>query len=407
MAEPALSMSAPAMVPGGAVAGPPAPTVRGEPVEDGFGPSTGEGGTEEPKAARQPWAARRYALEIRQHMAWHRQALILAAAIGVGLLISAVILVAAGVPAAELANEFIVQTFLDGQNLRAVLFQAAPMVLVGLAGAMAFRARFWNLGLEGQMIWGAIGATAVSFFEIGPPALRLPLMAMAAGAGGLLWVLGPALLKRRLGVNEIISTLMLNYMAANFLLHLVYGSWKDPKDNFPYSPQFRAFERLPDLVAGVNSAIVLAGLVALAAWWAVGLSRAGLYLRFVDANPRMAQAAGVPVARMVYGAVLCSGAMAGLAGFAVAAGQEGRLTQAFYQGYGFSGILIAFLARNNPLAACLVALLVAALFVTGRSLQVFYQVPFSMVQLIQAVIVVCVASSDFFIRHRLRRVGNA
>jgi ABC-type uncharacterized transport system permease subunit len=98
--------------------------------------------------------------------------------------------------------------------------------------------------------------------------------------------------------------------------------------------------------------------------------------------------------------------MAGLAGFAVASGQEGRLTQAFYQGYGFSGILIAFLARNNPLAAAVVALLVAALFVTGRSLQVFYQVPFSMVQLIQAVIVVCVASSDFFIRHRIRRIGT-
>jgi ABC-type uncharacterized transport system permease subunit len=286
-----------------------------------------------------------------------------------------------------------------------VLFQAAPMILVGLAGAMAFRARFWNLGLEGQMIWGAIGATAVSVFEIGPPSLRLPLMFVAALAAGLLWVLGPALLKLRLGVNEIISTLMLNYMAANFLLHLVYGSWKDPKDNFPYSPQFRAFERLPDLFAGVNSAIGLAAIVALLGWWLVGVSRAGLYLRFVDANPRMAQAAGVPVARVIYGAVLLSGAMAGLAGFAVAAGQEGRLTQAFYQGYGFSGILIAFLARNNPLAASVVALMVAALFVTGRSLQVFYQVPFSMVQLIQAVIVVCVASSDFFIRHRLRRLG--
>ncbi|CAN7196646.1 ABC transporter permease [Variovorax sp. LjRoot175] len=357
-------------------------------------------------SARQPWGARRYALEIRQHMAWHWQALILAAAIGVGLLLSAAILVAAGVPAGELLNEFIVQTFLDGQNFRAVLFQAAPMILVGLAGAMAFRARFWNLGLEGQMIWGAIGATAVSFFEIGPPALRLPLMFVAALAAGLLWVLGPALLKLRLGVNEIISTLMLNYMAANFLLHLVYGSWKDPKDNFPYSPQFRAFERLPDLFSGVNSAILLAAVVALLGWWLVGVSRAGLYLRFVDANPRMAHAAGVPVARVIYGAVLLSGAMAGLAGFAVAAGQEGRLTQAFYQGYGFSGILIAFLARNNPLAASVVALMVAALFVTGRSLQVFYQVPFSMVQLIQAVIVVCVASSDFFIRHRLRRVGT-
>jgi len=379
-------------------------TVGAELLQASADPATGSVQTQG-KPARQPWAGRRYALEIRQHMAWHRQALILAAAIGVGLAVSAAILIAAGVPAGELLNEFIVQTFLDGQNFRAVLFQAAPMILVGLAGAMAFRARFWNLGLEGQMIWGAIGATAVSFFEIGPPSLRLPLMFVAALVAGSLWVLGPALLKLKLRVNEIVSTLMLNYMAANFLLHLVYGSWKDPKDNFPYSPQFRAFERLPDLFAGVNSAILLAGLVALLGWWLVGVSRAGLYLRFVDANPRMAQAAGVPVARTIYGAVLLSGAMAGLAGFAVAAGQEGRLTQAFYQGYGFSGILIAFLARNNPLAATVVALMVAALFVTGRSLQVFYQVPFAMVQLIQAVIVVCVASSDFFIRHRLRRVA--
>ena len=89
----------------------------------------------------------------------------------------------------------------------------------------------------------------------------------------------------------------------------------------------------------------------------------------------------------------------------VAAGQEGRLTQAFYTGYGFSGILIAFLARNHPLAASVVALLVAGLFVTGRSLQVFYQIPFSMVQLIQAILVICVAASEFFIRHRLRPVA--
>lgn len=354
----------------------------------------------------QPLARRRYALEIRQHMPWRWQALILAAALLAGFAISAAILIAAGVPADELANEFVTQTFFDGQNFRAVLFQAAPMILVGLAGCVAFRARFWNLGLEGQMIWGAIGATTISMWQIGPEGLRLPLMFAAAIGCGLMWVLGPAWLKLKLGVNEIISTLMLNYMAANFLLHLVYGSWKDPKDNFPYSPQFRAFERLPELGAGIGSSILLAGVVALLAWWLASVSRMGLYLRFVDANPRMAHASGVPVRRTIYGAVLLSGAMAGLAGFAVAAGQEGRLTQAFYQGYGFSGILIAFLARNNPLAATVVALLVAALFVTGRSLQVFYQVPFSMVQLIQAVIVVCVASSDFFIRHRLRRVGG-
>ncbi len=354
---------------------------------------------------RVPLLQRRYTLELRQQLSWPQQAAVLTLSVAVGLLLCGAILVAAGVSLQDLLNEFIVQTFLDAQNFRAVLFQAAPMVMVGLAAAMAFRARFWNLGLEGQMISGAIGATAISMHEIGPPGLRLWFMAAAALLCGLAWVVVPMTLKMRLGINEIISSLMLNYVAANFLLHLLYGAWKDPKDAFPYSPKFQAFERLPDLPGGYSSAIVLAALVALAAWWFVERSRAGLYLRFVHASRRVADAVGVPVRRLVLGAVLLSGALAGLAGFMVAAGQEGRLTQAFYSGYGFSGILIAFLARNNPLAASVVAVLVATLFVAGRSLQVFYQIPFSMVQLIQAILVICVASSDFFIRHRLRAVA--
>jgi simple sugar transport system permease protein len=360
-----------------------------------------------PPAPRGPLAGRRYALELRQQMAWPKQALILAISLAIGFGISAAILVAAGVPAGELLNEFVLHTLFDLQSLQAVLFQAAPMILVGLGATMAFRARFWNLGLEGQMIWGGIGATAVSFFDIGPNALRLPLMLCMAIALGLLWALAPVLLKLRLGVNEIISSLMLNYIAGNFLLHLVYGAWKDPKDSFPYSPQFRSFERLPEWLGSTGpAAIALALIVTALAWWFVGVSRAGLYLRFVDANSRMAHAVGVPVRRMVLAAVLLSGALSGIAGFVVVAGQEGRLTQAFYAGYGVSGILIAFLARNNPLAASVVALLVAALFVAGRNLQVFYQIPFSMVQLIQAIVVICVASSDFFIRHRIRAVVN-
>jgi simple sugar transport system permease protein len=357
-------------------------------------------------AKRQPLISRRYALEIRQQMAWYWQAAILALSLLIGLGISAAILIIAGVPGGELLDEFVILTLFDVQSLKAVLFQAAPIVLVGLAGCLAFRARFWNLGLEGQMIWGGIAATAISLFEVGPEATRLPLMFVAAALGGLTWALAPVLLKLNLKVNEIISTLMLNYIAANFLLHLVYGVWKDPKDSFPYSPQYRAFERLPEFFDGYSSAILIAIVVALAAWWFVSLCRAGLYLRFVDANPRVAAANGVPVRKVIIGTVLLSGALAGIAGFVVAAGQEGRLTQAFYVGYGFSGILIAFLARNNPLAATIVAVLVAMLFVAGRNLQVFYQIPFSMVQLIQALIVICVASSDFFIRHRIRRLAG-
>lgn len=352
-----------------------------------------------------PLLRRRYALELRQQLGWPQQAAILALAVALGLFISGAILMAAGVSASELVDEFLVQTFADPQNLRAMLFQAAPMIMVGLAAAMAFRARFWNLGLEGQMIFGAIGATAVSVWQVGPEAARLPLMAAAALLCGLAWVVLPTALKLRLGISEIISSLMLNYVAANVLLHLLYGAWKDPKDSFPYSPPFAAFERLPDIAGGFSSAIVLAAVVAVAAWWFVDQSRAGQYLRFIHANARVADAVGVPVKKLVWGSVLLSGALAGLAGFMVAAGQEGRLTQAFYNGYGFSGILIAFLARNNPLAASVVAVLVATLFVAGRSLQVFYQIPFSMVQLIQAILVVCVASSDFFIRHRIRRLA--
>jgi simple sugar transport system permease protein len=347
---------------------------------------------------------RRYTLEVRQHMPWPRQVLVLLLAVVAGLGTSGAILVAAGVPAGELFQEFVIATIFDTQSLQAVLFQASPMIMVGLAAAIAFRARFWNLGLEGQMVWGAIGATAISVLEVGPPALRLPLMFCVAAACGLLWALGPTLLKLRLGVNEIIATLMLNYMAGNFLLHLLYGAWKDPQSSFPHSPQFRSFERLPEFLGPSGAAITLALLAMLLAWWLVNLSRAGFYLRFVDANPGVAHATGVPTNRMVLLAVLVSGALAGVAGFLVAAGQEGRLTQAFHHGYGFSGFLIAFLARNHPVAATAVALLIATLFVAGRSLQVFYQVPFSMVQLIQAIIVICVASSDFFIRYRLRRV---
>ena len=355
-------------------------------------------------ALQRPLIKRRYTLEVRQQMAWHWQALILAGSMILGLLISGTILVVAGVPAGELLNEFVILTLFDTQSLTSVLFQASPLIMVGLAGCLAFRAKFWNLGLEGQMIFGAIGATAITMWDIGAPGMRLPLMIAAAMACGLLWAVAPVLLRLRLQVNEIVSTLMLNYIAINVLLHLMYGAWKDPKDAFPYSPKYERFELLPELGNGLSLSIPIAIGIALLVLWFVNISRAGLYLRFVDKSPKVASAVGVPVARTILMAVLFSGALAGLAGLMVAAGQEGRLTHSFYVGYGFSGILIAFLARNNPIAATCAALLIATLFVAGRSLQVFYQIPFAMVQLIQAVLVICVASSDFFIRHRIRRV---
>ena len=356
------------------------------------------------KNADHGWRLGRLNLELRQYMSPWYQAVILGSALIVGLAFSAALLVAAGVKPSALLDEFIIDNCTDPENLHSILFQAAPLIFVGVSAALAFRVRFWNLGIEGQMIWGGIAATAVSFYDIGPPALRLLLMMVFAALAGAAWIVVPLWLRIHWRINEIIITLLLNYVALNFLLHLLYGPWLDPKDNFPHSPQFRAFERLPELGFGISSALVLALLFTALSGWLVLVTRFGFFMRFVQNNDRMALAVGVPIGLVTLVSALLSGALSGLAGFVIAAAQEGRLTQSYFEGYGFSGILIAFLARSNPVAAMVVAVLVAVLFVSGRSLQVFYQIPFAMVQLIQAIIVICVAASEFLMRHRVHWV---
>ena len=346
----------------------------------------------------------RLSLEVRQSVSPVHQALILGCAVLVGLGISAALLIAAGVKPSALFDEFVIETFTDAETFHSILFQASPLIFVGIGAAAAFRVRFWNLGIEGQMIWGGIAATFISFYEIGPAFMRLPLMMVFAAAAGMVWIAIPAWLRLRLRVNEIIVSLLLNYVALDFLLHLVYGPWLDPKDAFPHSPQFRPFERLPEIGWGLTSALVLALVFTALTAWLLLFTRFGFFTKFVHDNDRMALAVGVPVKRVIWISVLLSGALSALAGFVIASAQEGRLTQSFFESYGFSGILIAFLARNNPIAAMIVAVLVAVLFVSGRSLQVFYQIPFAMVQLIQAVIVISFAASEFLLRHRIHWV---
>jgi general nucleoside transport system permease protein len=343
----------------------------------------------------------RFVLEVRLDMPAWKQAVVLGASIIAGMSISAAILIASGVPAANLLNEFSGNLF-DRQSFAAVLVQAAPLILVGVAASIGFRARFWNLGLEGQMVFGGIAATAVSIYQIGPEPLRLPLMAMFAMLAGVAWVALPAFLRMKFAVNEIISTLLLNYVATYFLYDLLYGSWKDPGDAYPHSPLYASAERLPDIGHGMNAALPLALAFVLLVWWLTEFSRFGFYLKFIYANPAMARVVGVPTPRIIWMAVMMSGALAALAGFAVSSATASRLTQGFFEGYGFSGVLIAFLARNNAIFAAIVAVLVALLFVTGQSFQIFYQIPFAMVQMIQAIIVMCVAASEFFIRQRIR-----
>ncbi len=347
----------------------------------------------------------RLVLTLREQPSGRRRAIATAVGIAVGLAVSALILIAMGVPPGDLLQSTVVGTLLNPDDLHSTLDQAGPLILVSVGACCAFRAGFWNLGLEGQMTMGGIAATAVSVFAVGPEALRLPVMAVCAMAAATAWVWFAVWLKRRFAINEIISTLLMNYIAYNFMLHLLYGAWKDPADSFPHSPPFAVAERLPAFGWGISGGLVLALAAAAIAWYALQKSRLGLYLRFVEANPAMARANGIPVDRVVLVAVLASAAYAALGGFAVVSGIEGRLTQSFQAGFGFSSILIAFLARSNPLGAVIAAVLVAMLFVASQGLQVFYQVPVAIVQLIQALVVICIAGSEFAVRHRVRFVA--
>src|SRR5882672_6044219 len=243
----------------------------------------------------------RLTLDVRQDLSPWKRAAFVGASLIFGLAISIAILAAAGIPPLTLASEL--AGVLTAENLRGVLVQAAPLILVGLGASLAFRIGFWNLGIEGQMIFGGIFAAAISIYDVGPQATRLMLMGSAAALGGALWVLLVVWLKLRFRVNEIIATLLLNYVAMYFLFHLLYGAWQDSKTAFPQSTSLRPFEKLPDIAGGINVGLIVAVAAVAACGWLVHLSRAGFYMRFISANPNMSKVLGVPIRAIMIGVI--------------------------------------------------------------------------------------------------------
>ncbi len=361
--------------------------------------------TVSPPAERRARRIGRINLEVRQTLPLWKHAGFILGSVAFGLGISVLILVLSGVDPRAIIDEFIVLTFFDSDGLANVLLEWAPLILVGLSAAVAFRVQFWNIGVEGQFTCGAIGVAAVTIYDFGPESIRLIVMAIAGLFGGFLWTVVPALLRLRFNVNEIVTTLLFNYIVALFVLNQLFGAWRDPTDFYHHSEPFEAFERLARIGWGqIHTGLFIALGAAVIVWLLTERSRFGSFMRFVGANPQMALAAGIPVTFVIAASVSLSGALSGLGGYIMAAGQEFRLTPFLAIGYGFSGIVIAFLARNNPAAVVVVAFLMAGLYVSGDSIQVFYGLPAETVGLIQAIIVMCVVGSDFFVRYRLHWV---
>jgi general nucleoside transport system permease protein len=252
------------------------------------------------------------------------------------------------------------------------LNRATPLIFTGLAVAVAFRARLWNIGAEAQLYAGAVMTVLLGTGALAwPSGLLLPAMAGAAMLAGALVLLGPAILKVRFGVDEVVTTLLFNFVVLLFVSMLLEGPLRDPMGmGWPQSPRLVPEARLPRLVEGLRLHWGFGlGLIAALAVWAIQTrTTLGYEMRAVGLNRQAAEFAGIPVARVILKTALLSGGLAALAGFSEVAGVKGNLTLDISPGFGYTGIIVAMLALLNPLAVVVVAVFVAGVFVGADSM---------------------------------------
>jgi ABC-type uncharacterized transport system permease subunit len=289
------------------------------------------------------------------------------------------------------------------------LTRATPLIFTGLAAAVAFRARLYNIGAEGQLYAGAMAAVAVGGLHGGTgfdmaPALLLPLMMATAAGAGALMLLGPAWLKSRLGVDEVVTTLLLNFIVLLAVSALLDGPMKDPGAmGWPQSVALQDALQLDKLVERSRVHTGLLGALLAAAALALLLSRTvlGFRIRAVGANPQAAAFAGMPVGATTVGVALLSGALAGLAGAVEVAGRAGYVTLDMSPGYGYSGIVIAMLAGLHPLGVAAAAVFVAGILVGADGMSRAVGVPTYIADVIVAVSLMAMLVATLLTQYRV------
>lgn len=293
--------------------------------------------------------------------------------------------------------------FGDGFAWSETLVKATPILLTALAVALPARLGLISVGGGGQMILGAIGGTAVVLALPDAPAwLMLPLMLLGAALGGAFWGFLPGVLKARFAVNETISTLLLNYIAALFLQFLIYGVWKDPASlNWPASPPFPEAAILPTFFGTrVHLGLPLGMIAAILLYLLLGQSRWGIGLKLLRDNPRAAQWAGFDLTRNVLLVMSLGGMLAGIAGIAEASVIQGRLQDGLAAGYGISGFLVAWLARHHLLAIIPVAIGMGGLLASADALQLDADLPAASAQILQGLLFMAVLTAHTLSQRR-------
>lgn len=336
-----------------------------------------------------------------------KQVVISLVSVALGLLFCGVLLALTGNNPIALYGQIVSAAFGSAYGLSETVVYSVPLILCSLGVMVAFRMKLWNIGAEGQLYMGAFGATffALTFPNL-PGFLLLPLMALAGVVCGGLWALIPAVPKALWNVNETISTLLLNYIAMLWVTYLVYGPWRDPHGkNFPLTAQFSAGATLPVLVPGtrITVAVLFAVLLAVVFYFLMKYSKWGYEIRVSGGSRLAADYAGISYVKNVLLVLFVSGALSGFAGMAEVSGLIHRLQQSVSPGYGNTAIIIALIAKLNPLSILLVSFLMGALLVGGYSLQTA-GFPSSIVSMFQGAILFFVLAGELLNNYRLVRV---
>lgn len=286
------------------------------------------------------------------------------------------------------------------------LTRATPLIFTGLAVAVAFRARLWNIGAEAQLYVGAVLTVVLGTGALPLPApVMIPILIVASMIGGGLMLLGPAFLKVRLGVDEVVTTLLLNFVVLLFVSMLLEGVLRDPMAlGWPRSASVIAEARLPRVVTGLrlHYGFVLAVVAAVAVWFVMKKTTLGYEMRAVGHNAEAARFAGIPVNRVLLKTAMISGGLAALAGFSEVSGTARNLTLELSPGFGYTGIVVAMLAMLNPLGVVAAAIFVAGIFVGADAMSRTAGVPSYIANVMVATALLTMVTAIMLSRFRIR-----
>jgi ABC-type uncharacterized transport system permease subunit len=304
---------------------------------------------------------------------------------------------------------YFVEPLTDPYSLGEIVVKATPLVMIAIGLSFCYLANVWNIGAEGQFIMGAVCGSwlAVVTNDTGAGHWVLPAMLIMGTLGGALWALIPAICKVRFGANEILTSLMLVYVADLIMDYLVRGPWRDPKGlNFPTTASFDPVATVPTLFDGsrVHAGSIAALFVVMLAAVMLGRTIKGFEIRVVGAAPRAARFAGFSSNRLVLFTFAVSGGLAGLAGIIEVAGPVGVLQPGISPGYGFTAIIVAFLGRLNPLGILIAGLFLALTFIGGEGAQISMKIPLDLTKVFQGILLFYVLACDSMILYRIRFV---